>query len=166
MIDSNRYFRTNNFHYIWSKINFHWLNGKCVMREAFEASIKPMRSWGLSDPHHQIETFPVLLALCAGNSPVIREFPTQSPVMWSFDVFFDLHLNKQFNKQSWVGLFEIHRAHYDITVIVSHCFGWGHETMIGTVCLLLSYWYADIYRKDPLIDVGLTSIQHICYLGA
>ena len=40
-----------------------------------------------------------LLALCAGNSPVTGEFPTQRPVMRSFDVFSDLRLNKRLNKQ-------------------------------------------------------------------
>ena len=50
---------------------------------------------------HQMETFSVLLALCAGNSPVTGEFPAQRPVTRSFDVFFDLRLNKQFSKQSW-----------------------------------------------------------------
>ena len=39
--------------------------------------------------------------LCVGNSPVTIEFPSQRPVMRSFDVFFDLHLNKWLNKQSW-----------------------------------------------------------------
>ena len=29
------------------------------------------------------------------------EFPTQKPVTLSFDVFFDLHLNKRLSKQSW-----------------------------------------------------------------
>ena len=29
------------------------------------------------------------------------EFPTQMPVPRSFDVFFDLHLNKRLSKQSW-----------------------------------------------------------------
>ena len=43
---------------------------------------------------HQMETFSALLALCAGNSPVPGEFPTQRPVTRSFDVFFDLRLNK------------------------------------------------------------------------
>ena len=33
---------------------------------------------------HRMETFSVLLALCAGNQPVIREFPTQRPVTQSF----------------------------------------------------------------------------------
>ena len=41
---------------------------------------------------HQMETFSVLLALCAGNSPVTGEFPSQRPVTRSFDVSFDLRL--------------------------------------------------------------------------
>ena len=47
-----------------------------------------------------METFSALLAICAGNSPVPGEFPTQRPVTRSFDVFFDLRLNKQLSKQS------------------------------------------------------------------
>ena len=42
---------------------------------------------------HKMETFSALLAICAGNSPVTGEFPTQRPVTRSFDVFFDLRLN-------------------------------------------------------------------------
>ena len=49
---------------------------------------------------HQIETFSALLALCAGKSPATGEFPSQRPVIRSFDVFFDLHLNKWLSKQS------------------------------------------------------------------
>ena len=48
-----------------------------------------------------METFSVLLVLCAGNSPVTGEFPSQRPLTRNFDVFFDLHLNKRLNKQSW-----------------------------------------------------------------
>ena len=47
-----------------------------------------MTSWW----RHQMETFSALLALCAGNSPVTGEFPSQRPVTRSFDVFFDLRL--------------------------------------------------------------------------
>ena len=47
---------------------------------------------------HQMETFSALLPICAGNSPVPGEFPTQRPVTRSFDVFFDLRLNKPLNK--------------------------------------------------------------------
>ena len=44
--------------------------------------------------HHQMETFSVLLALCAGNLLVTGEFSSHRPVTWSFDVFFDLCLCK------------------------------------------------------------------------
>ena len=44
---------------------------------------------------HQMETFSALLAICAGNSPVPGEFLAQRPVTRSFDVFFDLRLNKR-----------------------------------------------------------------------
>ena len=49
---------------------------------------------------HQMETFSALLAICAGNSPASAEFPAQRPVTRSFDVFFDLCLNKRLRKQS------------------------------------------------------------------
>ena len=55
---------------------------------------------------HQMETFSALLAICAGNSPVTGEFPAQRPVTRSFDVFFDLRLNKRLSKQSWGWWFE------------------------------------------------------------
>ena len=51
---------------------------------------------------HQMETFCPLLALCAGNSPVNGEFPSQRPGTRSFDIFFDLRLSKH----SWGWWFE------------------------------------------------------------
>ena len=44
--------------------------------------------------------------LCGGNSPVTGGFPAQRLVTRSFDVFFDLCLNKRLSKQSWVWWFE------------------------------------------------------------
>ena len=38
--------------------------------------------------------------LTVGNSPVTGEFPSHRPVTRSFDVFFDLRLNKRLCKQS------------------------------------------------------------------
>ena len=49
---------------------------------------------------HRMETYSALLAICAGNSPVPGEFPSQRPVTRSFDVFFDLRPNKRLSKQS------------------------------------------------------------------
>ena len=39
-------------------------------------------------------------ALCAGNSPVTGEFPSQRPATRNFDAFFDMRLNKRWSKQS------------------------------------------------------------------
>ena len=61
-----------------------------------------------------METFP-LLAFSVGNSPVTDEFPTQRPVTRSFDVFFDLGLNKLLSKQSRGWWFE-----------TASCFLWRH----------------------------------------
>ena len=53
-----------------------------------------------------METFSAELAICAGNSPVPGEFPTQRPATRSFDVYFDLRPNKRLSKQSWGWWFE------------------------------------------------------------
>ena len=65
------------------------------LRETLCHSFKDMSWW-----RHQMETFSALLAICAGNSPVPGEFRAQRQVTRSFDVFFDLRLNKRLRKQS------------------------------------------------------------------
>ena len=67
---------------------------------------------------HQMETFSVLLVLCAGNSPVTGEFPSQRPEMWSFDTFSDLHLNKPLSKHFWGWWFQTPHAYYYIIVMI------------------------------------------------
>ena len=57
--------------------------------------------------HHEMETFSALLVICAGNSLVTSEFPTNRPVTWSFHIFFDLLLNKWLSKQWWGWWFEM-----------------------------------------------------------
>ena len=64
-------------------------------------SVKLFNGAGHAWWRHQMETFSALLAICAGNSPVTGEFPSQRPVTQNFDVFFDLRLNKRLNKKWW-----------------------------------------------------------------
>ena len=64
-------------------------------------SLKTSQWW-----RHQMETFSALVAICVENSPVTGEFSAQMPVTWSFDVFFDVCLNKRLSKQSWGWWFE------------------------------------------------------------
>ena len=75
-----------------------------------------------------METFFALLAICAGNSPVPGEIPTQRPVTRSFDVFFHLRPYKRLSKQSWGWwfetpsclLFKITYSHYHV-YLMSAC---------------------------------------------
>ena len=60
--------------------------------------------------------FFALLAFCAGNSPVPGESPAQRPVTRSFDVFFDLRLNKPLSNGEAGDLRRYH-AHYDVIVM-------------------------------------------------
>ena len=74
--------------------------------------IRSQMSWW----RHQMETFSALLA------PVTGEFPSQRPVTWSFDVFFDLCLNKWVSKQNNgdTGDLRHHCTHSDVTVMACH----------------------------------------------
>ena len=74
---------------------------EAYMHEWTGSSLEYVTWW-----HHWMETFSALLAICAGNSPVAGEFPAQRPVTQSFDVSFDLCLNKRLSKQSWGWWFE------------------------------------------------------------
>ena len=66
------------------------------------------------------------MAICAGNSPVLGEFPTQRPVTRSFDVFFDLRLNKRLSKQSWSWWFEtLSRPLWRHRNVLTGCRPWG-----------------------------------------
>ena len=120
---------------------------------------------------HQMKTFSALLALCAGNSPVTSEFPSQRPVTRNFDVFFYLHLNKRLSKQRWGCDLRRHRAQYDVTVLgvwntsqelctyfalccVLFCFG------IGPFCQYPSRkidWYGGQWSDSP----GARPTKHI-----
>ena len=59
--------------------------------------------WHLSGPwwRHQMETFSALPVLCAGNSQVTGEIPSQKPVTRNFDFLLHLCLNKRLKKQWW-----------------------------------------------------------------
>ena len=75
----------------------------------FQSALRLLVTWW----RHQMETFSALLALCAGNSPVTGEFPSQMPVTRSFSVCFDLRPN---NREA--GIVRRHRAHHDVTVMI------------------------------------------------
>ena len=95
-------------------------------RELPAYRFQPLLWWRL-----QMETFSALLAICAENSPVPGEFPTQRPVTRSFDVFFDLGMNKRLSKQWW---------------------GWWFETTKGPLWRHCNVWCGGIIMTNPCGD--------------
>ena len=91
---------------VWLVFEIRWLLGLCDVPPNF--SHKPYcrfatmdtPSANLYDDVIEWKHFSALLAICAVNSPVPGEFPAQRPVTQSFDVLFDLRLNRRLSKQS------------------------------------------------------------------
>ena len=86
----------------------------------------------------------MLLALCAENSQVTGEFPSHRSVTRSFDVFFDLRLNKNdcVNSRHTSDL-RYHCAHYEVNVII-----WNFLCNLGPRSSSAMYW---IYRTNMLL---------------
>ena len=123
---------------------------------------------------HQLETFPTSLAICEGNSPVTGEFPAQRPVTRSFEVFFDLRLNKWLSKQSRGWWFE-----------TSSCPLWRHSNDSGpgtrAVNNAISVWKSNMFPHNnhalqkkceintafllPTHKIGLVTAYHIAIRG-
>ena len=92
-----------------------------------------------------MEAFSALQAICAWNSPVTSEFPSQKPVTRSFDFIFDPHLNKRMSKQ------------------------WRRRWFETPSCSLLRYCNGTIALHvigSNLFLVGLSNYQLILFLCA
>ena len=115
---------------------------------------------------HQMETFSALLAICAGNSPVTGECPTQRPVMRSFDVFFDLRLNKWLSKHSWGWWFETpsyplwHHCNAYYIVMLK----WWPNVLCQYFFLLMNAWMIYNWREDIFPYLIKTSVIQNCFL--
>ena len=90
-----------------------------------------------------------LLAICVGNSPVRCEFLAQSPVMRSFDVFFDMRPNKQLSKQLWGSWFDMLSCplwrHNNVTTRTQGATATKSEAMeLALVSWLAIFWFQHI----------------------
>ena len=84
------------------------------------------------------------LAICAGNSLVTGEFPTQRPVTQSFDVFLDLRLNKLLSTQLWGWWFETLSRPV-----------WRHSNVLCYKNGAEIWWFATIFTFCFLIPVKI-----------
>ena len=80
----------------WKLTTHYWRSS--VDFSQFDVTVPLCHAVDTSWWRHEMEIFSALLALC--NPPIIGGFPSQRPVTRSFDIFFNLRLNKRFSKQS------------------------------------------------------------------
>ena len=102
-------FNQNTNIFIQENVSENIICGRCVNRWSVDSPRQALVTWKAFHvmvlpwklPLHMMTSSNgniFLLAICAGNSPVPGEFPAQRPVTQSFDVFFDLRLNKRLSK--------------------------------------------------------------------
>ena len=120
--------------------------------------------------HHQMEAFPVLLAICAGNSPVTGDFPHKD--QWRGALTFSL-ICAWIN--GWVdtrgsGYLRRHRTHFDVTVIrILVCFAMfrhrplypypsGHSRF---ACTGANITMASVTTLQNILQVSFTGIAMI-----
>ena len=116
--DQRKHQSSASLAFVWGIHRDRWiprtkgqLRGKCfhLMTSSWILTDKSI----ISSLRHQMETFSASLEPCEGIPPVSGEFPSQSLVTQSFDVFFEVRLNKRWSKQSRRLLFE--------TTLRRHC---------------------------------------------
>ena len=110
--------------------------------------------------HHQMDAFAALLTLCAGNSPVTGEFPSQRASNAVFDVFFGVSLNKRLNKQLNAGDLMRHGGHCDVTVmqwLIFHLYRFLKciKSISHEICPL--FW-CDLLYCDHIVSHSLTQV--------
>ena len=91
--------------------------------------------WDIRALQVSSEFHSTLLALREKNPPVTAGFPSQRPVTWSFDVFFNLFwctwTNGWANKRD-ASDFRCHQVHYDVTVMRHSFSKWSQDA-----CMIL-----------------------------
>ena len=123
-----------------------------------------------------METFPALLALYVGNPPVTGRFTSQRPVTRSFDVFFDLRLNKRLIERPRCQWFETPSRS-----LLRHCNGkqlafWRHQTIvwtnadwlpIGVFFRRMIQWnlnrYINIFTQEYACEIDRYKVQAIYF---
>ena len=134
---------------------------QCIFSDATRV-VKPLiLPITLHENHDDVikgNTFRVTGHLC-GESPVTGEFPAQRAATRSFDVFFDLRLNKRLNEQSWGSWSETPSCplwrHCNVRCNNDHLRGeCARESGGWSIIKMLSYQHRNSHYED--LHKGLT----------
>ena len=117
-----------------------------------------------------METFSVLLAICAGNSPVTGEFPAQRPVTRIFDFSFICVWITSWVNNREAGDLRRYRAHYDVIVMLGLfrgflCHGWqqaiqGVTSTVQFMSIRSAYYQPQAICGELWHVYGLASSEH------
>ena len=103
---------------------------------------------------HQMETFFPLLALCAGNSPVTSELPSQRPMTRSFDFFFwSVPRTNGWVNTREAGDLRRHRGHYDVIVMMI--------ALYALLAICVTFHRSPTFRRSPEVS----PYKHWCFGG-
>ena len=135
-----------------------------LIRMFLEITAFQLTKWNVTGSwwRYQMEIFCALLAICAGNSPVTGEFPAQRPVTRSFDVFFDLRLNKRLSKRWWGWWFET-----PLHPLWRHCNDTiSNDATQGLRRHELRFFSTDddLARMNPAIILMVVVVLYLCIL--
>ena len=117
MLAYTRCWKTVALSIIWDATTLTWCHCNVFDMACSPNSVRSRES----RCRHQLNTFFVSLTLCEGNPPVTDGFPSPMPVTRSFNILFDLCLNKRLSKQSRHSDLRRHSAHHDVTVMIKKC---------------------------------------------
>ena len=112
--------------------------------------------WDLPWWRHQMEAFSALLALCERNPPVPGGSPSQRPVTQSFDVLFDVRLNKRLCKQSRRRWFETPSRS-----LWRHCNAL-YDLCIHHTCTFVIVMVYVLFNHTGLFFITMTSHEPYC----
>ena len=117
-----------------SILESYWVNSRGDLR-SHDGYLTPLHMVTIAWWRHQIETFPALLALCAGNSPVTGALMFYLIYAW---------INGWVNHRE-AGDLRRHHAHYYVTVMIPGCLRVKDKTGLSVNIILGDMFFVDFY---------------------
>ena len=102
--------------------------------------------------YHDMETVSVLLALCKGNPSWLMDSPHKGSVVRRSFIFFDIILNKLFNKQWRCRWFQTPWHARDATIMI------GQLSILWSKVILISVLLISLYNRVELVNAILFAV--------
>ena len=108
-----------------------------------------------------METFSALLALCAVNSPVTVEFPSQRPVTRNFVLYLICAWTNSWVNNRDAGYLRRNRVYYDAIVIGEGSTG-DVVSRYYTLEEMMKWLSRIIYTEEPFLQFKIVNLLKYC----